>query len=351
MINKDFFSIVMPSFQTMTAENQLQSQTSKTPSVTPGSAKGCFQGDSMTEKNRVEFQKPDLEHLTSSYTVVDMHFHSHYSDGTSSIDQIAQRARQLGIGLALTDHNEIRGALEINTYQGLMTIPGIEITTSDGPHILIYFYEIEELEKFYHEAIIPHLGFDVMSPISLTVEQTIAAGRDYNCLVFGAHPYCATFTGICNSQIDRQRQSDLLSAIDGVEVLNASNLNKWNLKSTVLGFNLGKAMIGGSDGHSLGHMAKAVSYAACRPTRRDFLDSIRDGRSHVIGKEIPLIGKVTSNGRKLRSNISNCPDLLERNIRYGYALLHSKSRIFRQNVKRKFSNRFRQQPPNDDFGF
>ncbi len=304
----------------------------------------------MIEINRVEFQKPDLERLASACTVVDMHFHSHYSDGTSSIDKIAQRARQLGIGLAVTDHNEIRGALEIDSHKDLLTIPGIEITTADGPHILVYFYDTGELEKFYHYEIVPHMGFDVMSAVSLTVEQTVAAARRYRCLAFGAHPFCATFTGICNSQISPERQRALLAAVDGVEVINASNLNKWNLKSTVLGFNLGKAMIGGSDGHSLGHMGKAVSYAACRPDRTAFLDSVRNGHNRVIGKEIPLLGKVTSNGRKLRSNISNCPDLLERNLRYGYALLHSKSRMFRENVKRKFSDRFRHQPTHDDFG-
>ncbi len=304
----------------------------------------------MTEKDRVEFRKPNLKQLTSKYTVVDMHFHSHYSDGISSIDKIAQRARQLGIGLAVTDHNEIRGALEIDRYDDLLTIPGIEITTAEGPHILVYFYETSELEKFYLTEIYPYMGLDVMSAISLSVEQTIAATRHYNCITIGAHPYCATFTGICNCQIEEERQRDLLESVDGVEVINASNLNKWNLKATVLGFNIGKVMIGGSDGHSLGHMAKAVSYAECQPTRRDFLDSISNSVNKVIGKEIPLLRKVTSNGLKLRSNISNCPDLLERNIRYGYAVLNSKSRMFRENVKQKFSNRFRPHPTRDDFG-
>ncbi len=336
--------------QSMTAEKQLRRQTSTPLSANTETAAGDCQGYSMTERNRVEFEKPDIKRLTTGFTVVDMHFHSHFSDGTSSIDRIAQRALQLGIGLAVTDHNEIKGALELDTYKEVLSIPGIEITTADGPHILVYFYDIRELEIFYHREIVPHMGFDVMSAISLSVEETIAAARRYRCLTFGAHPFCATFTGICNCQISPERQRDLLATVDGVEVINASNLNKWNLKSTVLGFNLGKAMIGGSDGHSLGHMAKAVCCAACPPEREAFLDSIRNGNNRVIGKEIPLLVKVTSNGRKLRSNISNCPDLLERNLRYGYALLNSKSRMFRENVKRKFSDRFRHQPTHDDFG-
>ena len=35
--------------------------------------------------------------------------------------------------------------------------------------------------------------------------------------------------------------------VDGVEVINSENLNRWNMKSTVLGFNLSKIITGGSD--------------------------------------------------------------------------------------------------------
>jgi len=64
----------------------------------------------MQSSNRVEFVKPDLTELTQTNTVVDLHFHSTYSDGLNGIDKIAARARKLGIGIAITDHNEIRGA-------------------------------------------------------------------------------------------------------------------------------------------------------------------------------------------------------------------------------------------------
>ena len=68
----------------------------------------------MFSKDRVQFDRPDLALLTQSYTVVDLHFHTHYSDGLNSVAKIAQRARKLNIGIAITDHNEIRGALEID---------------------------------------------------------------------------------------------------------------------------------------------------------------------------------------------------------------------------------------------
>jgi predicted metal-dependent phosphoesterase TrpH len=72
-----------------------------------------------------------------------MHFHSHHSDGLNRIATIADRARELNIGIAITDHNAIQGAVEIDNYKDILSIPGIEVTSAEGTHILIYFYDIE----------------------------------------------------------------------------------------------------------------------------------------------------------------------------------------------------------------
>ena len=61
---------------------------------------------------------------------------------------------ELGIGIAITDHNEIKGAVAIDEYKDLLTIPGIEITSAEGSHLLVYFYNINELKIFFGIAII-----------------------------------------------------------------------------------------------------------------------------------------------------------------------------------------------------
>lgn len=284
--------------------------------------------------NRVQFEKPDLNEIRSSSTVVDLHFHSTYSDGLNRIDKIAQRAKQLGIGIAITDHNEIRGALEIERYDDLLSIPGIELTVSEGSHLLVYFYTTAELSRFYQKEIVPHKGPGVMSSLSLTMAEAIQRARQYRCVIIFAHPYCAMYTGVCNVQFSDQERHQLFQMVDGVEVINASNLNKWNLKCAVLGFNLGGAMVGGSDGHSINHMGRAVTYAECPPTRQDFLDAILQKANQVAGKELTLFNKMTSNGLRLRSNLGNCPDLIEKNLRYGRKVIHFKSRAIRDNVRR-----------------
>lgn len=291
----------------------------------------------MSSFDRVLFERPDLPQLTKAHTVVDLHFHSNYSDGLNGIPKIAAKARDLGIGIAITDHNEIRGALEIDTYNDIFSIPGIEITSSEGSHLLVYFYETKELQRFYEKDVVPYMGHGVMSSLSLTMEQVIQRAKNYKCVIIFAHPYCAMYTGVCNIQFSQESLDRLFRLVHGVEVINASNLNKWNLKCSVLGFNLNKSMVGGSDGHSLGHMGRVVSYARCGRSRQEFLDAICRKENMVSGKEIHIIRKVTSNGLKLRSNINNCPDLMEKHIRYSCKMINFKSKTLRTSFKRKLN--------------
>ena len=291
--------------------------------------------------HKILFERPDLSEMTRRYTVVDLHFHSHYSDGYNSVDNIAKRARELGIGIAITDHNEIKGAVEIERYGGILNIPGIEITSLEGTHLLVYFYDIESLEKFYHENLKPNMGSDIMRSTHLPMEEIIKRARTFETIIVFPHPYCATFTGIHNKYFSDERRDRLFSMVDGIEVINSENLNKWNLRSALLGLNLDIGITGGSDGHRLPQMGRVVCYASCKNDRRAFLDAIRTKRSKVIGKEIDIIRKVTSNGVKLRTSLKNCSDLLEKNLRYSYTVINSKSKNLRDNVRRSLSGRSR----------
>jgi hypothetical protein len=51
---------------------------------------------------------------------------------------------------------------------------------------------------------------------------------------------------------------------------------------------------------------------------------------------------VTSNGVKLRTNLKNCHDLVEKNLRYSCTVINSKSKMFRDNVIRNLNGRFRE---------
>jgi predicted metal-dependent phosphoesterase TrpH len=276
--------------------------------------------------NRIQFETPDLHALTNSHTVADLHFHSHHSDGTDSVEIIAREAKRLGIGIAITDHNTIDGAVELAAHSDVLSIPGIEITAREGTHVLVYFYRIDDLKSFYTHHIQPHLGATVMSSINLGVARIIRCARQYKSVVIFPHPYSAAFTGICNHSFSDGQLDRLLNMADGVEVINSENLKRWNLKSALLGFNLDRAITGGSDGHSVQQMGSVVTYADCEPTREAFLNALSRKQAKVVGTESKLLNKIQSNGAKLKVSINNYPDLMEKNIRYGKSVVRFRAR-------------------------
>jgi hypothetical protein len=87
-------------------------------------------------------------------------------------------------------------------------------------------------------------------------------------------------------------------------------------------------------------MGKVVTYADCRPERKAFLDAVKKKRNKVIGKEVNLFRKMTANGFKLKSNFRNRTDLIEKNIKYGSTLIHTKSKELQENVRRSLKGKF-----------
>lgn len=287
--------------------------------------------------HRIMFERPHLEDLTQTCAVVDMHFHSELSDGHASIEDIARRALELGIGVAVTDHNSIHGAVEIDRFKSVFSIPGIELTSYEGTHVLVYFYDVKSLLRFYSQHVQPFMGAEIMSSLTLELEEIMQRARKFETVIIFPHPYSGSYTGIHNPYFPEERFEQLLCLADGVEVINSENLNKWNLRSALLGFNLNKGITGGSDGHRLIQMGRVVTVADCVWKRRAFLDAVRRRKTRVIGKEIDIIRKMTSNGTKLRSSLRHYPDLVEKNLRY----LNTTSRLLKENVKRSLNDRLR----------
>lgn len=293
----------------------------------------------MDNFNRIQFEAPPLTELTSCNTVVDLHFHSRFSDGADTVADIAQRARQLGIGIAITDHNAIDGAVELDGHDDVFSIPGIEVTSREGTHVLVYFYRIDDLKAFYKADVKPHMGATVMSSIDLDVESIVRRARKYNSVVIYPHPYSAAFTGICNHSFSDVQLDRLLRMADGVEVINSENLKSWNLKSALLGFNLNRAITGGSDGHSLQEMGSVVTYAACGRSRQAFLDAVNRKEAKVMGTESKLLKKIQSNGAKLKNSINNYPDMVEKNIRFGKSVIRFRTRRAAEQIWQRINDK------------
>ncbi len=61
----------------------------------------------------IAFKIPEPLALASEgYHCVDMHFHTNHSDSPTTVRSAVKRAERHGIGLAITDHNQVSGCVE-----------------------------------------------------------------------------------------------------------------------------------------------------------------------------------------------------------------------------------------------
>lgn len=75
--------------------------------------------------------------------MIDLHIHSLFSDGTNSVEEIIDKALKLGLTqIAITDHNNIDGAVLAEKKALIDTVVGVELTSEYNDvevHLLGYF--------------------------------------------------------------------------------------------------------------------------------------------------------------------------------------------------------------------
>jgi len=158
---------------------------------------------------------------------LDLHIHSQYSeDATGSPKDIIKILKKKGLhGMAITDHNTIKGAL--NSLQikpkEFIIIPGVEISTKDG-HMLA-------------------LNVTVNIKRHLSVEETVEKIIDAGGIPIVPH----LFRNM--SGIKKEKLRNIHTKLSAIEVFNSCSLPQTNLKTAKIAkeFSLGGA--GGSDAH------------------------------------------------------------------------------------------------------
>jgi predicted metal-dependent phosphoesterase TrpH len=133
---------------------------------------------------------------------VDLHMHTdHSGDCATPVDVLLQTARDRGLGvIAITDHNEVSGALEARKIaegmDDLKVIVGEEVKTAEQGEVIGLFLE----EKI---------------PKGLTMAETIAEIRNQGGLVYVPHPFDRF-----HSVPDYEHLLDMVEEIDLLEVFN-----------------------------------------------------------------------------------------------------------------------------------
>ncbi len=254
---------------------------------------------------KIIFSSPDFEKLNKQgYICVDMHFHSTHSDGASTVKQILEKARNLNIGVAITDHNQINGAVEAYSRKekDAFIIPGIEVKSTELVDVLFYFYDIEELKKFYEKEILPKKQRLLHTTrTTLTLNEVIGLSEKYKCIISVAHPFGYQLRS--NIRGVFEKYESLLEKCDIFEAMNGGNNRKNNMKSVNYIKKNNKGYTGGSDGHSIYPLGNIVTCSKAKNVE-EFLDNIKNKKNIVVGKEARL-GKIGEYGRFAANKLKN----------------------------------------------
>ncbi len=133
---------------------------------------------------------------------VDLHMHTdHSGDCATPVEVLLQTARDRGLGaIAITDHNEVSGALEAAEIaagmDGLKVIVAEEVKTAEQGEVIGLFLK----EKI---------------PKGLTMAETLAAIREQGGLVYVPHPFDRF-----HSVPDYEHLLDMVEEVDLLEVFN-----------------------------------------------------------------------------------------------------------------------------------
>ena len=191
---------------------------------------------------------------------IDFHVHTCYScDSSITLKEVVVFAKKRGLdGVAVTDHNTVKGALKLKT-RDLLIVPGIEVSTLDG-HLL---------------------GINVTTsiPAKLGIEETIQRIHDVGGIAVAPHP-----TAFYKSPPSRS-----VSSYDAVEVMNASSVpfSVLTYFSKRFADGLDLPQTGGSDSHYAPEIGSAYTVVEADYDIDEIVDAIKRGAVVPRGRGIP----------------------------------------------------------------
>ena len=199
---------------------------------------------------------------------VDLHMHTDHShDCVTPVEVLLATARERKLGaIAVTDHNEISGALAARDKAaefGVKVIVGEEVKTADQGEVIGLFIE----EKI---------------PRGMSLEETIADIRRQGGLVYVPHPFDRL-----HSVPDYEHLLAVVDEVDAIEIFNPRiAIAAWNEEAVRFA---GKYRIPGGAG-SDAHVAQGLGTVRIRMRDFDgpeeFLESLRD--ADILGRPSSL---------------------------------------------------------------
>lgn len=212
----------------------------------------------------------------------DLHCHTIYSkhffwgfDALNTPEEMIKAAVKKGLdGLAITDHNNVKGSLLAKKiakkYKDFKIITGAEIKTKSGEVI--------------------GLGIKENVPMLLSLEETIEKIHDLGGIAVASHPFGKYFFRKCVG-------NDAIKA-DAIEVFNSTLTKSANNKALALSKKYKTGKTAGSDAHFI----KVVGNAGIICSD-DTLEDILKNRVKIFGKEISMVDTAYLISRKFVRSI------------------------------------------------
>lgn len=191
---------------------------------------------------------------------IDLHVHTCYSrDSVTTLKEVVAYSKKRGLdGVAITDHNTVKGALKLKT-RDILIVPGIEVSTLNG-HLL---------------------GINVTTsiPAKLGIEETIHRIHEAGGIAVAPHP--TTFF--------KSPPSRRISSYDAIEVMNAASIPfpVFTYLSKRFAAGLGLPQTGGSDSHYAPEIGAAYTVVEADPDVDEIVCAIKKGATFPMGNGIP----------------------------------------------------------------
>jgi len=189
---------------------------------------------------------------------IDLHVHTVFSgDASISPKMLVEKlhAHPLVKGLAVTDHDTIRGYLEVRklakAYEGLLVIPGIEVSVTEG-HLNV-------------------LGVEEEPRYPLTAEEVVDFAKERGGVTIVPHPYRVMGIGDLAKKLD----------VDAVEVLNPHSTYMENKLAEKLAREKNLPGVAGSDAHTLRQALTVHTEIKAEPNLESVLRAIKKGSVRV----------------------------------------------------------------------
>ena len=226
--------------------------------------------------------------IPGNYFIADMHVHSNYSDGFNRLKTILNNAAKKQLNIAITDHNDIRAHIRACYYfkkynYDITLIPGIEVHSSEGPHVLCYFETLKELISFYNDAVKNNKGKDPFGRTTLSLHEICRKTSQHNGITSLAHPFAPFWLNISRTEIP-------LTMFNAIEILSGTATHKQNKKAVIKSNLKNISYTGGSDAHMLKDIGRIVTFAKA-DNLTSLFNAIKLRKNFVAGKEINHLKK------------------------------------------------------------